>query len=160
MQKLFQENPKSFSLKYLIGDGILWAVPKHRRTIERRLKMRFGSPYFQMKILQPKKYLSICSTCGNHHENGTLCPHCYDKVRKETELIKEKIQEKLKLDPVENDVIVLYDGEKGEQSPEFWQGKRIVEMERPRPSWFSKNLMQKSTQPNATTKEINERTKI
>lgn len=32
----------SRSLKDIIGDGILWAVPKHRRTIEKRLKRKFG----------------------------------------------------------------------------------------------------------------------
>lgn len=61
---------------------------------------------------------------------------------------------KLKLQPVESEVVVLYDGEKVDQSEEFWKGKRIVEMEKPRPMWFSKNLMQKTTQPNATTKEV------
>lgn len=40
------------------------------------------------------------------------------------------------------------------QSSEYWKGKRIVEMERPRPSWFSKNLLQKTTQPLAKTKEV------
>lgn len=107
-----------------------------------------------MKTLQPKTYLKTCPTCGNNHENATLCPHCYDKVRKETELIKEKIQQKLQLDPIEQDVVVLYDGEKGNESPEFWHGKRIVEMDKPRPAWFSKNLMQKTTQPNATTNGV------
>lgn len=68
--------------------------------------------------------------------------------------MQEKIQQELGLDPVDKEVIVLYDGEKGEQPTEFWEGKRIVEMERPRPAWFSKNLMQKTTQPAATTKEV------
>lgn len=49
---------------------------------------------------------------------------------------------------------MLYDGEKTHISSEFWNGKRIVEMEKPRPQWFNKNLMQRSTQPNADTKEI------
>lgn len=40
------------------------------------------------------------------------------------------------------------------QASEYWKGKRIVEMERPRPSWFSKNLLQKTTQPLAQTKEV------
>lgn len=80
--------------------------------------------------------------------------HCYDKVRKETELMQEKIQQDLGLDPVDKEIIVLYDGENGEQPNEYWNGKRIVEMERPRPIWFSKNLMQKTTQPAATTKEV------
>lgn len=55
---------------------------------------------------------------------------------------------------MENDVVVLYDGEKGEHASEFWEGKRIVEMKKPRPTWFSKNLLQKSTQQNATTTEV------
>lgn len=80
--------------------------------------------------------------------------HCYDKICKETELIQEKIQQELGLDPVDKEVIVLYEGEKGERPNEYWNGKRIVEMERPRPMWFSKNLMQKTTQPAATTKEV------
>lgn len=62
--------------------------------------------------------------------------------------------EKLKLSPVESEVVVLYDGEKAEQPEEFFMGKRIVEMEKPRPQWFSKNLLQKTTQQNATTKEV------
>lgn len=62
--------------------------------------------------------------------------------------------EKLQLSPVESEVVVLYDGEKVDQSEEFWKGKRIVEMEKPRPNWFSKNLLQKTTQPNASTKEV------
>lgn len=68
--------------------------------------------------------------------------------------MQEKIQQELGLDPVDKEVIVLYDGEKGEQPNEYWNGMRVVEMERPRPNWFSKNLMQKSTEPPATTKEV------
>lgn len=45
--------------------------------------------------------------------------HCYEKVRKETEQIQEKIQEKLGLNPVEQEVIILYEGEKGEQVFKF-----------------------------------------
>lgn len=105
-------------------------------------------------MLVPKSYLRICINCGNNHENDTLCPHCYDKVRKETELIKEKIERELKLDPVESEVVVLYDGEKAACPEEFWKGKRIVEMEKPRPSWFSKNLLQKSTQTNSDSTTV------
>lgn len=154
VQNVFSGKPSTFSLKDLIGDGFLWAVPKHRRTIEKRLNRKFGRPEYVWKLLKPKTTLRICVTCGNHHEVDTLCPHCYDKIRKETELIKEKIQESLGLNPVEQDVVVLYDGEKAQHPEEYWQGKRIVEMEKPRPSWFSKNLLQKTTQPNAESKEI------
>lgn len=105
---------KPFSLQDLIGDGIFWAVPKHRRTVEKRLSRKFGDPYYTMKTLKVKNHLRICDTCGHHHEVGVLCAHCYDKIRKETELIKEKISAELKLDPVDKEVVVLYDGEKGQ----------------------------------------------
>ncbi|CAO1422168.1 unnamed protein product [Diamesa serratosioi] len=144
----------AFSLKDLIGDGMLWAVPKTRRTVEKRLNRKFGDPFYVWKLLKPKTQLKVCDSCGHHHEVGILCAHCYENVRKETELIKEKIEKQLKLDPVDSEVIVLYDGEKGEHASEYWKGKRIVEMERPRPSWFSKNLLQKTTQPLANTKEV------
>lgn len=100
-----------------------------------------------------------------------LPAHCYEKVKKETEEIQTKIQEELKLDPVEKDVVILYDGEKDDrvisihhvsnftslqlfQQPEIVNGKRIVEMKKPRPMWFSKNLIQKSTQQNTANKPI------
>lgn len=118
------------------------------------MKRKFGSPDFIPKTLQKKTHLRVCDVCGNHYEVGIICAHCYDKVRKETEAIKEKIMEKLKLSPVDSEVVVLYDGEKSEVSEELWKGKRIVEMEKPRPQFFSKNLLQKSTQQNAQTAEI------
>lgn len=68
--------------------------------------------------------------------------------------MQDKIQADLGLSPVDKEVVVLYDGEKGEHPDEYWQGKRIVEMAKPRPQWFSRNLMQKSTQPLATTKDV------
>lgn len=79
---------------------------------------------------------------------------CYKKVLDETKLMQEKIQQELGFSPIEQDVIVLYDGEKNDQTTEFWKGKRIVEMKKQRPMWFSKNLIQKTTQPLATTKEV------
>lgn len=107
-----------------------------------------------VKTIQRKTHLQICETCGNHKEIGILCAFCYDKVRKETAAIKEKILKKLHLKPVETEVVVLYDGERPEGAEEFWEGKRIVEMEKPRPQWFSKNLLQRTTQKNAITKEV------
>jgi large subunit ribosomal protein L32 len=137
-----------------LGDGFLWAVPKHRRSLERRMKRRIGHPKYDMKSLPVKNHLIVCESCGNHKEVGIICAHCYDKVRQETESIKDKIMKKLKLNIDDKEVVVLYDGEKVEEGEQSWKGKRIVEMEKPRPMWFSKNLMQKSTQPNAITKDV------
>lgn len=148
--------PLPFSLKDLIGDGFLWAVPKSRRSVERRQKRKYGDPekWKNQKTIRKLEHLLVCDTCGNFREMGIICAHCYDKVRKETESIKEKIMKKLHLKPIESEVVVLYDGEKVEESEKFWRGKSIVEMEKPRPQWFSKNLLQKSTQPNAETKVV------
>ncbi|XP_044727426.1 39S ribosomal protein L32, mitochondrial [Chrysoperla carnea] len=144
-----------FSLKDLIGDGLLWAVPKNRRTIERRLKRKYGSPEYVVKILKPKNHLRICGKCGHYYEVGVLCPHCYSKVLEETKAIQDRIQADLNLEPVEKDVVVLYENEKIDpNSEEFYKNKRIVEMKKPRPSWFSKNLLQKTTQAPATTSDV------
>lgn len=124
------------------------------------MKRKYGSPEFIPKTLQTKTHLRVCDSCGNHHEIGIICAHCYDKVRKETESIKDKIMKKLKLSPVDSEVVVLYEGEKQEKSEEFWKGKRIVEMEKERPQFFSKNLLQKTTQGNATTTEIAEKSNL
>lgn len=40
------------------------------------------------------------------------------------------------------------------QPAELWEGKRVIEMEKPRPVWFNKNLLQKTTQPAAKTTEV------
>ncbi|XP_017772352.1 PREDICTED: 39S ribosomal protein L32, mitochondrial [Nicrophorus vespilloides] len=146
--------PKPFSIKDIIGDGLLWAVPKHRRSLEKRLKRKFGDPEYVNKLILPKTTLRVCNTCGDDHEVGVLCPTCYKKVIEETKLMQDKIQEELKLEPVETEVVVLYNGEKDDKPSEFWQGKRIVEMEKERPSWFSKNLTQQTTQQPATTSDV------
>jgi large subunit ribosomal protein L32 len=147
-----------FSLKDLIGDGFLFAVPTFRRTLEVRKTRKIGTPYRGgpegLKTLQKKYNIRVCDTCHNYYERDCLCPNCYERVRLETKEIQDQIIKKLKLDPIEKDVVVLYDGEKEQTQSEFWNGKRIIEMEKPRPQWFSKNLMQKTTQPNAESSEI------
>lgn len=136
--------PPKYSPQDIMGDGILWAVPKHRRSIEKRLKRKYGDPVFSWKPLKLKTHLRSCDNCGHDHEVGVLCPNCYARIRSETQLMQDKIQEKLQLNPIEDEVIVLYDGEKPEQVTDTVNGKRIVEMEKPRPHWFSKNLIQKT----------------
>ena len=63
----------SFSIKDLIGDGILWAVPKHRRSVEKRLKRKYGCPEYVVKTITPKTNLRVCNKCGHDHEVGVLC---------------------------------------------------------------------------------------
>nr|XP_023013646.1 39S ribosomal protein L32, mitochondrial [Leptinotarsa decemlineata] len=153
VDRLPQKGPR-WSLKDVIGDGFLWAQPKSRRSLEKRMKRRYGHPDYIMKILTPRTDLRTCNVCGDDHEAGVLCPTCYKKVIDETKAMQDAIQNELKLEPVEKEVVVLYEGEKDGEPEEFFEGKRIVEMKRERPSWFSKNLLQKSTQKGATTTEV------
>lgn len=129
-------------------------MPKSRRTIEKRWKRKYGDPYYVWKPYVPKTNLQTCKACGYHHEIGLLCGNCYCKVMDETKLMQEEIQNELKIEPVEKEVVVLYQGEKQQQPSEYWKGKRIVEIQKPRPAWFSKNLLQKTTQGPAETKDV------
>ena len=124
-----------------------------------RKTRKIGIPYKNdpkegLKILLKKPFIKVCNNCGSYHERDCICPNCYEKICKETNEIKEKIIKELKLDPVDKDVVVLYDGEKTQQPSEFWNGKKIIEMEKPRPQWFSKNLMQRTTQANSESKKM------
>lgn len=64
---------RPFTLKDLIGDGLLWAVPRNRRTIERRWKRKFGHPDYINKLQVPKTNLRSCTKCGSDYEVGILC---------------------------------------------------------------------------------------
>lgn len=67
------QTSKSFSLKNLIGDGILWAVPKSRRSLERRHKRKFAYKEKSKHWVLPKINLTICQQCGGDYEIGHLC---------------------------------------------------------------------------------------
>lgn len=47
--------------------------------------------------------------------------NCYNKVMEETRSMQEEIVKELKLDPIDKEVVVLYEGEKEEQSSDFWK---------------------------------------
>lgn len=47
--------------------------------------------------------------------------HCYNKVKAETEEMQNAIEEGLGLNPVDKDVVVLYDGEKSDKIDEYWK---------------------------------------
>ena len=69
----FAYKGSSLSLKDIWGEGILWGVPKHRRTIEKRLKRKFGHPEYHWKLLKPRTNIITCHSCGHAHEAGILC---------------------------------------------------------------------------------------
>jgi len=51
--------------------------------------------------------------------------HCYEKIKIETKEMQNAIQKELGLNPVEKDVIVLYDGERDDKTDEYWKVLQI-----------------------------------
>ncbi|XP_015588462.1 39S ribosomal protein L32, mitochondrial isoform X2 [Cephus cinctus] len=146
--------PGELSIKDILGDGFLWAVPKSRRTVEKRLKRKFGVPKYNWKPLVPKTNILMCTNCGHNYEAGNLCGYCYARVKQETNNLQKIIRSQLKLKPVEQEVVVLYEGEKEKKSAEFWKNQRVVEVPKKRPQWFHQNLMQPTTQNASDSKEV------
>nr|CAG4635186.1 EOG090X0IGM [Alona affinis] len=140
-----QPPPKPFDINSIF-DGFLWGAPTFRRSVERRMMRKYGAENWETgkKLIPIRKDLKPCVSCGHYHEAGRLCPNCYAKIKAETTAIQEEMVKELGLNPVDKEVVIMYEGEKQEHDDEFFQGKRIVEMKKTRPAWFSKNLLQKS----------------
>jgi hypothetical protein len=68
--------------------------------------------------------------------------HHYERVKAETKKMQEALGERMKFTPDQKEVVFIYEGE-GEQRPKH-QGKYVVEMKKPRPSWFCKSLLAKT----------------
>ncbi|KAK3861478.1 hypothetical protein Pcinc_032567 [Petrolisthes cinctipes] len=125
-------------------DGILWAVPKSRRSREKRLTRKFGSETGRNKMLT-RLLLLTCNHCGNVHQPGRLCPVCYSKTKEVTEAMQAAMNSTHGLNPVEHEVFPVFKGEIIDSKDGFFQGKRVVEVEKERPHWFSRRLKLKST---------------
>lgn len=67
------QTSEQFSLKDLIVDGMLWAVPKSRRSLERRQKRKFAYKESDKNWVLPRINLVTCQQCGGDHEIGHLC---------------------------------------------------------------------------------------
>lgn len=67
----------------------------------------------------------------------------YLKVMNESVAIQKQMRDKFGFQPKDKDFVVLYEGEKTDPD----SGKLIVEMEKERPAFYSKNLMQKARAP-------------
>lgn len=136
---------RPMTLPNLKSDSVLWAVPKKRRSVEKRLNRKFGWPNQVWKPLVLKKNLVTCGSCGNPFEADCLCPTCYSKVKSETEEMQDAIKKEISLNPIDKEVVYIYKGEKDGCRNEDFEGKRIIEMPKTRPQWFSKNLLIKTT---------------
>ncbi|KAJ8394661.1 hypothetical protein AAFF_G00044640 [Aldrovandia affinis] len=116
-------------------DNIFWmAVPKKRRTIEVN-RCRRRNPN---NLIPVKTNIVPCPVCGHLRLKHTLCGFCYEKVRRETARIRGQIQamEGGPLKTPAMPTVVLYQGESPKDAD---KGKRIVEQNRKRPSWFTPN---------------------
>jgi len=138
-------NDKAVSTRVDFGelfDGFLWgAVPKNRRSRERRATRQWGHHKIT-DYMTPKRNLIECLDCAKYHEAHTICGNCYQKVREETEAMKAKIDpDKRMFDIPQTEVVYVYQGE--EDTRKTFNGKFVVEMNKPRPEWFPKNLLTK-----------------
>ncbi|XP_017480872.1 PREDICTED: 39S ribosomal protein L32, mitochondrial-like [Rhagoletis zephyria] len=148
------QEPKSFSINELMREGMLWGVPKKRPTIESRLRKRFGVPNYPQntRLLKPRSDLVVCERCGDHHEVHTICRTCYIEVKTETEKIKGEIKEQTDpLEPKEKEVFLRFENENANEPVDKF---RIIEISRPRPKWFTKNLLARSTGKVAPTRDV------
>ncbi|OTF83040.1 hypothetical protein BLA29_006843 [Euroglyphus maynei] len=136
------------SIDELMKDGILWGVPKKRRTAERRLARRFGVEKFpdSAKILRTRDDIILCERCGDHHEYYAICPTCYRKVKEETKQMLDALRKQTNpLQPKEKDVLFRFEDEKDSETFTSQNEFQIIDIDHPRPQWFSRNLMTKST---------------
>ncbi|KAM5273206.1 large ribosomal subunit protein bL32m [Ctenodactylus gundi] len=116
-------------------DNIFWmAAPKKRRTIEVN-RCRRRNP---QKLIKVKHNIDVCPECGHLKLKHVLCGFCYEKVCKETAEIRRQIrkQEGGPFGAPTTESVVLY---AGETLAEHDQGKRTIERNRKRPSWFTQN---------------------
>ncbi|XP_066547407.1 large ribosomal subunit protein bL32m [Amia ocellicauda] len=114
-------------------DNIFWmAAPKKRRTIEVN-RCRRRNP---ANLIPIKTNIVPCPECGHLKLKHVLCGFCYERVRRETALIRGQIQamEEKPFNSPHVETVVLYENEKPSEVDE---GKRIVETKRKRPSWFT-----------------------
>ncbi|KAJ6662076.1 hypothetical protein lerEdw1_012923 [Lerista edwardsae] len=86
--------------------------------------------------LAGSRNIDVCPQCGNLKQKHILCGYCYEKVKQETTAIRKQIwaQEGGPHKAPVVETVVLYEGEKPREQD---KGKRIVERNRKRPSWFT-----------------------
>lgn len=125
-----------------IFDGFLWGTPKRRTPRKKLWSRRYGNDNWGSgtKLWKPKRNIISCLECGSFHEFHTICRSCFDKVSAESQKIIEELRKAWDMQPIDKEVEILYQGEK----PGSVESKRIVEMDRPRPLWFSPNLAQRT----------------
>jgi large subunit ribosomal protein L32 len=135
-------SPSSSPQSWLPDMSIL-LTQKHRATVERRRVRRHSDlpMSLMIKLGTPRQDLHQCLECGTWHEKKTICGNCYDRIRKETQAMKDAFPSKdeFNYNHPQQEISYVY---KNDQTSDD-NTKRIIEMPRERPTWFSKNLIPK-----------------
>uniref|UniRef100_A0A0K0FLM6 Large ribosomal subunit protein bL32m n=1 Tax=Strongyloides venezuelensis TaxID=75913 RepID=A0A0K0FLM6_STRVS len=127
-----------YDVNRIINDmRILLGVPKYRTSKPKKQTRKFS----YTRLLTPEENLITCSFCGSYHTADTICKKCYSKVREVTNMIKEKMMEynPYKGESQDRGIFVKYEDDK-EVKPEVVEGKRVIEIEKPRNSWFIETI--------------------
>uniref|UniRef100_A0A672SWP9 Mitochondrial ribosomal protein L32 n=1 Tax=Sinocyclocheilus grahami TaxID=75366 RepID=A0A672SWP9_SINGR len=101
----------------------------------RSLQLNSSLSFFYISFLFQYN-IEPCPECGNMKLKHTLCGFCFEKVRKETAMIRKQISimdgGPLNAPAVES--VVLYENENPSEAD---KDKRIIERNRKRPYWFN-----------------------
>ncbi|XP_078661455.1 large ribosomal subunit protein bL32m-like [Branchiostoma floridae x Branchiostoma belcheri] len=121
-------------LSSLLDGVFLMAAPKSRRSLERRHKRQRHPD----KLIKPKENLFPCPECGSMMQEGFLCMNCYQRIKYETDIIRLKMKE-TEVDGLAStkETVVRYAGETITESDKT---KRVIEMSRKKPHWFTKDM--------------------
>lgn len=140
----------STSLLDIMRDGIMWNTPKHRKTLEKRHREKYGSLHWgnSGRMLRVNKRIRVDYKTGEHFELGKLAPKTYAKIADETSKIAAKISDTFgRLSSRDKEANIIYEGESVKEE----DNKLIVRMEKERPTFFSRNLTEKTQLPSNST---------
>ncbi|KAL5009839.1 hypothetical protein ScPMuIL_012144 [Solemya velum] len=94
-------------LDSIFGSKLWAAVPKNRRSAERRMTRKMAK--FHLNDAIPKKNIVACLECGHWHQSNTICGNCYSKVREETKEMRRSLGEDIRYSAPESEIVFLYD---------------------------------------------------
>nr|CDJ92395.1 Ribosomal protein L32p domain containing protein [Haemonchus contortus] len=129
-------NRSEYGIKQMVEDmRILLGVPKRRTAKPIKDTRKFS----YTRLLQPTTDLVTCPSCGSLHQSATICGKCYEKVRELTNEIKQKMMayNPYKGERQDKQVMVRFSNDELVDDGVL-NGKRIIEMEKERPTWFKK----------------------
>ena len=131
----------------LSWDGLLWKGIR-RTSVEKRHLKRIGFKEWGTYKHVPKNHkITTDHRTGEHFIKGILAPTTYRKVMSETKDIQKKIRESFMGIPITQESQVIYSDDKVNKDTS--KKKKIVEIEKERPSFFSANLLQKTITPSS-----------